>query len=58
MLTSNQLAYLTARSGAGRSGAIRSGFAPKETEGFAPGTLGPWYVWYELPKVTTTWTAV
>ncbi len=58
MLTSNQLAYLTARSGAGRSGAIRSGFAPGETEGNTPGSAGPRYVWRELPRVVTTWTEV
>ncbi len=59
-LTSTQLAYLTARSGAGRSGAMRSGFAPKETEGDTPGSAGPRYVWREQQedRTETAWTEV
>ena len=54
-LVSTQLAYMTARFGAGRFGAFRFGFTPKETEGTTPGSAGPFYVWRELPKVTTVW---
>jgi hypothetical protein len=59
-LSSTQLAYLTARSGAGRSGAMRSGFAPKQTEGATPGSTGPRYAWREQQedRVATTWTEV
>ena len=59
-LSSTRLAILTARSGAGRSGAMRSGFAPKETEGTTPGSRGPFYVWREQEedRVETTWTEV
>lgn len=57
-LASTALAYLTARSGAGRSGAMRSGFIPTETEGATPGSVGPRYVWREEAEVSTTWTEV
>jgi hypothetical protein len=57
-LTSNQRAYLTARLGAGRLGAIRLGFIPKATQGTSPGVGGPFYVWRTVALPTTVWTAV
>jgi hypothetical protein len=55
-LDSTDLAVLTARSGAGRSGAFRSGFAPKFVEGDTPGSDGPFYGWHEEAPPVTAWT--
>jgi hypothetical protein len=57
-LTGNQRAYLTARAGVGRAGAIRAGFTPTATQGTAPGSAGGFYVWRPQTLPTTTWTAV
>ncbi len=60
-LDSTDLAYLTSRAGVARAGAVRSGFAPLETDDgplAAPGTPGEYYYWREEAEVTTAWTAV
>jgi hypothetical protein len=57
-LTSTQRAYLTCRSGLARSGAVRSGFAPRKTQGATPGSAGGFYIWRRVERPTTTWVKV
>jgi len=62
-LISNQRAYLTARAGAARAGAVRAAFTPRFTIGTAPSAPGTgyYYGWRSQPGSqgygpTTTWT--
>jgi hypothetical protein len=57
-LTGTQRAYLTARAGYARAGAIRAGFIPRYVQGSAPGSQGGFYIWRRLYLPTTVWTAV
>lgn len=57
-LTSNQRAYLTARAGLARAGAIRAGFVPRAVQGATPGSQGGFYRWRRLYLPSTTWVAL
>lgn len=58
-LTSNQTAILTARAGAGRAGAMRAGFAPRDTRGLTAGSSPkPFYLWARVYPGPKTWTVV
>lgn len=58
-LSSNQLAILTCRAGAGRAGACRAGFCPDDTRGATPGTKGPRYLWSQVyVALSNVWTKV
>lgn len=60
-LQSNERAYLTARVGAARCGAVRSNFVPKDTRQQTTGQPGPYYLWsrsYQTGPDGTIWTAV
>ncbi len=54
-LSGSDRAVLTARSGAGRSGAIRSGYAPTKTQGLTPGSAGPFVIWRQVKRAVTAW---
>jgi len=58
-LAGNQTAILTARFAAGRFGASRFAFCPKDTMNLAGTTTGPFYRWWKrIYQTVATWTLV
>lgn len=58
MALGSKRAILVARCGAGRVGATRCGFVPKDTAQATTGAPGRFYLWREVIMPTAVWTTI